>query len=357
MSIWRFSEQLPPIPQQHRVTLGEGETPLVRSTRLGPSLGLENLYLKLESANPTGSYKDRYAARAISVLLANDAPVCLGTSSGNAGAALAAYCARADLRCVLALVEAAPAGKLRQMAAYGAALVPIRGFGTNPDTTQQIMHDLEQLATDLHTKVQISAFKYCPEGMAGVSTISFELCEQLPAGIDHVFSPTSGGGLTLAVARGFHSLPIKPAVHCVQPSGNNTIAGPLREGKPAAQSCQCTTAISGLQVASVIDGHQTLSECRASGGNGYLVDDQQVFALQRRLAREEGIFCEPAGAVALTGAAEAVRRGEIAKDSTVVCLVTGAGFKDTAALERMASGGLHPLADSVEQLAELCVLN
>ncbi len=353
MSIWRFSDSLPSISKRHQVTLGEGETPLVRSTRLGPALGLDNLYFKLESSNPTGSYKDRYAARAVSVLLANNAPICLGTSSGNAGAAIAAYSARAGIRCVLALVEAAPAGKLRQMAAYGAELVPIRGFGTDPETTEQIMTDLEQLASGLNTKVQISAFKYCPEGMSGVSTISFELCEQLPEGIDHVFSPTSGGGLTLAVAHGFHSSPLKPAVHCVQPSGNNTIAGPLREGEPQAQTCQCTTAISGLQVANVIDGHETLAACRTSGGNGYLVDDEQIYAMQRRLAREEGIFCEPAGAVALTGAAEAIRLGEIKKDSTVVCLVTGAGFKDTAALERLASGGFHPIADSVEQLAEL----
>jgi len=353
MSIWRFSDQLPPIPEQYQVTLGEGETPLVRSTRLGPSLGLNHLYFKLESSNPTGSYKDRYAARAVSVLLANKAPICLGTSSGNAGAAVAAYSAKAGIRCVLALVEAAPEGKLRQMAAYGAELVPIRDFGTDPDTTQRMMGELEHLAGEMNTKVQISAFKYCPEGMSGVSTISFELCEQLPNGIDHVFSPSSGGGLTLAVAQGFHVSSIKPAIHCVQPSGNNTIAGPLREGKPQAQTCQCTTAISGLQVANVIDGHETLAECRASGGNGYLVDDQQIFAMQRRMAREEGVFSEPAGAVALAGAAEAARLGEIDLDSTVVCLVTGAGFKDTAALERLASGGLHPIADSVDQLAEL----
>lgn len=96
-----------------------------------------------------------------------------------------------------------------------------------------------------------------------------------------------------------------------------------------------------------------LDRCRATGGTGYLVDDQQVFQMQQGLAREEGIFCEPAGAVALTGAAEAVRKGEISKDSRVVCLVTGSAFKDTGSLIRIASEELHPMVESVEQLAGL----
>ncbi|MCA9229624.1 MAG: pyridoxal-phosphate dependent enzyme [Planctomycetales bacterium] len=353
MSIWRFSDQLPTIARQHQITLGEGTTPLVRSTRIGPSLGVDHLYLKIESANPTGSYKDRYAACAVSRLRADDAHVCLGTSSGNAGAALAAYSAVAGLRCILAIVESAPQGKLRQMLAYGAELVPIRGFGTNAEVTQQVMLDLERLAARLHTRIQISAFKYCPEGMQGVGTISLELCEQLPEGIDHVLSPTAGGGLTLAVARGFESTATRPAVHCVQPRGNNTIAGPLREGATVARACQCTTSISGLQVANVIDGHETLAACRASGGTGFLVEDEQVFEMQQRLAREEGVFCEPAGAVAIAGAAEAIRNGEISQESRIVCLVTGSAFKDSKSLEQMSSAGLHPMVDSVAEFSDL----
>ncbi len=351
MSIWRFSDHLPPLAKRWQLTLGEGNTPLLKSQRLGPSIGLDRLFLKVETANPTGSYKDRFAASAISRLSALKTPVCLGTSSGNAGAAMAAYCAVGGIRCVLAIVESAPVGKLRQMLAYGAELVPIRGFGTDAVATGRVMSDLQQLAADLHTDVQISAFKYVPEGMAGVETISLELHEQLPGGIDHVFSPTAGGGLTYAVARGFASTPIDPAVHCVQPEGNNTIVGPLRDGAESAVPCECTTAISGLQVANVIDGNETLRACRVSAGTGYLVADQQVRLLQRRLAVEEGIFCEPAGAVALAGAVEAVRRGEIDGNSTVVCLVTGSGFKDNSPARPGPTDGLHPMADSVQQLS------
>ncbi len=353
MSLWRFADHLPAVAEHARLSLGEGNTPLVRSRNIGPSLGLERLFFKIESSNPTGSYKDRFAASAVSHLVAEDAPLCIGTSSGNAGAALAAYCAPAGIRCVLAIVESAPRGKLCQMLAYGAELFPIRGFGTDAKKTRQVMADLEQLAADNHTCVQISAFKYSPKGMAGVETISRELCEQLVDGIDHVFCPTSGGGLTWAVARGFESALITPAIHCVQPSGNNTIAGPLREGAAQARSCDCTTTISGLQVANVIDGHNALGACRASGGTGYLVEDNLVYAMQQRLAREEGIFCEPAGAVALAGAVEAVRIGELASNATVVCLVTGSGFKDNASVERMTADLLRPPVESVEELAQV----
>ena len=353
MSIWQFSDSLPPVPERCQLTLGEGNTPLVRSQRIGPSLGLQRLFFKIESSNPTGSYKDRYAACAISGLCADHAPLCLGTSSGNAGAAMAAYCAVAGLRCVLAIVESAPAGKLRQMLAYGAELVPIRGFGTNAETTRQVMLDLQQMAAALNTQVQISAFKYSPQGMVGVETISHELQEQLPGGVDHVVSPTAGGGLTLAVARGFQALSNHPAVHCVQPVGNNTIAGPLREEAVEARPCECTTNISGLQVANVIDGHDTLRACRASGGTGYLVDDERIFQIQRRLAREEGVFCEPAGAVALAGAAEAVQLGELDANSTVVCLVTGSGFKDDKSTQRLTETELRPAVESVDELIQL----
>ncbi len=357
MSIWRFADRLPTVPKKFRTTLGEGDTPLVRSLRIGPSLGLENLHFKIEASNPTGSYKDRFAAGAVSHLLKNDAPLCLGTSSGNTGAALAAYSAVAGLRCVLAIVDTAPGDKLQQMLAYGADLVKIRGFGTDARMTNTIAQGLRQLATELKTQVQISAYKYSAPAMAGVQTIAWELAEQLPGGIDHVFSPAGGGGLTLAIARGFETTGTHcPAVHCVQPAGNNTMAGPLREGRDRARSCgECSSAISGLQVAGVIDGHDTLAACRQSKGSGWLVDDDHVLSLQKRLAREEGIFSEPAGAVALAGAVRAVEEGVLSADDSIVCLVTGSGFKDGTALQNMTSDLSCPLVDSLEAFTDIVI--
>ena len=356
MGIWRWADRLPPLDPGARITLGEGETPLVRSRRIGPSAGLGNLHFKLESTNPTGSYKDRYAAVAISHMVANHQGRCIATSSGNTGSALAAYCAAAGIACRIAILETTPEGKLKQMQAHGAGLVRVRGFGTDADTTRRVFEHLKSTAAEPDAALQISAFAYCPVGMAGVHTIAWELLEQAPGPIDQVYCPAGGGGLTLGVARGFQmaldrkELPSAVQVHCVQPEGNDTIATPLRDGLTKARAVKCTTRISGLQVANVIDGHDVIDACRASGGTGHVVKDEQVWATQVRLAREEGIFCEPAGAVATAAAIEAARNGRIRPDASIVCLITGSGFKDPQSVDRMLEGVECPTV-SLEELA------
>jgi len=334
------------------ISLGEGDTPLVRSRAIGPAAGLRNLFFKLETVNPTGSYKDRYAAAAISHMVAAGQKNCIATSSGNTGAALAAYCAAAHIRCRIAIVETAPAAKLQQMMAYGAEIYRVRGFGTDAAITARAITMLEALGKQPGHALQISAYQYSPHGMAGVESLAHELAEQRGAEIDHVFCPAGGGGLTLAVARGFENFSktnCRPAVHCVQPEGNDTIAGALREGADAARDVACTTAISGLQVASVIDGHDVIRECRPTGGTGHQVGDEETWAAQRRLAREEGIFSEPAGAVALAGALKAAANGEVDPDSTIVCLVTGSGFKDATSVGKMNADADCPLI-TVEEI-------
>jgi len=351
MSIWRFSKRLPSVPSEHQLSLGEGDTPLIRSRVIGPDLGLENLYFKLESVNPTGSYKDRFAASSVSHLLAKKRSLCLGTSSGNTGAALAAYSAAAGMRCVLAIVEGAPEAKLQQMQAYGAELIRIRGFGADAEVTRTVANQLRDLAASIETELQISAFAFAANGMAGVQSIAWELNEQLRDGIDHLFAPAGGGGLVLATARGFAGK--RTAVHAVQPEGNDTIAGPLREGLERARACECTTKVSGLQVASVIDGNQAVKACRASGGTGFLVSDDEAFDMQARLARSEGVFTEPAGAVSLAALSDAVAEGKIHHHETVVCLITGSGFKDTVSVERMTSRSHCPLVDDFADFESL----
>ena len=322
---------------------------MVKSRSIGPSLGLENLYFKLESLNPTGSYKDRFASAAVSHLVSEKATVCLGCSSGNTGAALAAYSAAVGLPCILAIVDSAPEPKLRQMQVYGATIVRVSGFGVDATTTRTVSDGLVRLAADLGTQVQISAFCYAPIGMAGVQIIAHEIAGSGIA-IDHVFSPAGAGGLALAVARGFEATDASPAVHCVQPAGNDTIATPLRDGHSSARAVECTTAISGLQVASVMDGHETLAACRRSGGTGYTVSDEFIYDVQTRMAREEGIFCEPAGAVAVAGVIRAAEGEEVAFDSNIACLVTGSGFKDEASQARMVgSPGGCPSVDSFSE--------
>jgi threonine synthase len=176
--------------------------------------------------------------------------------------------------------------------------------------------------------------------MAGVQTISYEIADALAGKSFSIFSPAGGGGLTLAVARGAEGSGGR--VHCVQPAGNDTIASSLRNGH-AARAVTSTTAISGLQVGGVLDGDHVIAACRRSGGQGYVVADEQVWAWQARMAREEGIFSEPAGAVALAGVEQAIVRGEVSAMEHVVCLVTGSGFKDERSLLRMTGEAGTPL--------------
>ena len=322
-------------------------TPLLRSIRIGPSVGLDNLYFKLETGHRTGSYKDRFAAAAVAEMKKKGQHTCIATSSGNTGAALAAYCAAADIRCCIAVVETAPPQKLIQMHAYGAEISRVRGFGLEPIVTEATFDRLKSSAGQSGCALQISAFCYSPIGMNGVETISREIASQLPEAA-HVFSPAGGGGLTLAIARGFGQTNTSPAVHVVQPDGNDTMAGPLRAGASQGREVDCLTNISGLQVPSVLDGNEVISSCRKSGGAGHLVSDDAIWATQRRLAREEGVFVEPAGAVALTGAMKAAAQGEIEKDAPVDCIMSGSGFKDFHSIEQMTADSSCPLIECEE---------
>lgn len=356
MAFWRWAHWLPEVPPEARLDLGAGETPLVRSRRVGPCAGLEHLHFKIECSNPTGSYKDRFGAMAISAMQAAGKSRCVATSSGNTGAALAAHCALAGMNCRIAIVDGTPAGKTNQMRAYGAALFMVRGFGHDAQITAATLAYLRQLGDRPDAALQVSAFWCSPVGMEGVRTISYELAEQVDGPIDHVFSPVGGGGLTLAVARGFEQLlgegriAREPRIHCVQPEGNDTVAGPLRAGADVGRVVDSTTQISGLQVPNIADGNALIPAARRTGGTGHLVVDPYVWEIQARLAREEGIYCEPAGAVAVAAALQARRSGEVSPGDRVVCLVTGSGYKDQHAVERMAGDGDVPRIEVSELL-------
>ncbi|GLU52823.1 pyridoxal-phosphate dependent enzyme [Dyadobacter frigoris] len=334
-TIWKYESFLPDVPEQYRLSLGEGDTPLIKSGFIGNELGLSNLYFKLENLNPTGSYKDRFAAVLVSEMRAAGQKVCIATSSGNTGAALSAYCAAAGITCMLVVVDGAPESKVKQMQLYGAQILMVKDFGKNAETTSKVFDDLEKICSSRQLPLPISAYRYCPSAMQGVETIVYEIQEMLPDGVDQIFVPAGGGGLTLAITKGVFSSSFNIKVNCVQPEGNDTIASALRKGEMKAKSVSASfTAVSGLQVANVIDGDQVINNCRKLGGNGYVVNDPDVFKWQKMLARKEGIFCEPAGAVALAGLADAIARKEIGKNETVVCLVTGSGFKDMMSVDR-----------------------
>src|SRR3954469_13704586 len=182
------------------VSMGEGNTPQVPSVQIGPAAGLRSLSFKLELCNPTGSYKDRFVAAELSRVLAPGAGACVATSSGNAGSSLAAYCARYGVLCTIIVNQNTPAGKLGQMRAHGARVLRVEKFGVAPDVTERSFELLREYSRTANARLVISAYRYCPEGMAGVESLGREIAKH--GGIRHVFVPVGGGGLFTAVCKG-----------------------------------------------------------------------------------------------------------------------------------------------------------
>jgi threonine synthase len=321
-----------------RVSLGEGNTPLIESTQLGPSLGLTRLFFKLENCNPSGSYKDRFIVAEMTRLLRVGARACVATSSGNTGASLAAYCARYGVRCAVVVNEHAPAGKLEQMQAHGVNVLCVKGFITFPDVTEGVFRILAELSAKRGLPLVVSAFRYCPEGMTGVVSIVEELLQQIPVRIDHVFVPVGGGGLFSAICQGFEWYSdLAPRVHAVQPRRCSTVVAAFERGDSEIRPIESTTHISGLAVPFDIDASLALEHLRRRGGRGFAVEDEEVFEAQQSMLSKEGIYCEPAGAAALAGLHRAVKQSVVRVDDTIVCLVTGHGFKDPSSVHRAAA--------------------
>lgn len=322
----RLGLTLPDAP----VSLGEGHTPLLPSRVLGARWGVPNLFFKAEHLNPTGSYKDRFALFVINGLLREGQRSLVATSSGNTGAALAAYAARAGVRLTLAINEQTPAGKLTQMAAHGARLLRLRGFGESAAQTQAIWERLRELCDAAGLPFVVSAFAYSPAAMRGVSTLAWELLDQLGDAPTAVYVPVGGGGLYSAICLGCADRQAAVRVEPVQPETNDTVITPLHQGLAAAvpvtggPPCR----ISGLSVPIDIDGTRALGHARAVGAHGERVEEALIREVQAELYRAEGLSVEPAGAVAVAGVRAAAAAGRLGAGDTVVAVLTGHGFKD-----------------------------
>ena len=341
----------PPSRPQAVVTLGEGNTPLVRS-RIGPTLGLDHLYFKLEQTNPTGSYKDRFAARLISLLVAGGHPLCLGTSSGNAGAAMAAYSAAAGIRCVLCVPDDAPPAKLVQILAYGAQLVRVRGMVGSVAALRGVLARLREVASARRMPLGVSAYTLSPDAMQGIDPLGQELIAALGVAPDRVFAPVGGGGLLVATWRGLQETSRVPTrIHAVQAAGNDTMVSALHAGEECAREVSTPARISGLVVPLDLHATTALHAVRDSGGDGHVVPDERVWEVQAQLARHEGLYVEPAGAVSVAGLRQAAEHGHIRPGERVVCLLTGHGFKDAAAARRLSQGdGQRDVVVSAEEI-------
>lgn len=326
--LWRYRAWLPAPPDVEPVTLGEGATPLVHLGRWAARLGLETVYAKLEYVGPTGSFKDRGASVLLTHARAIGARRLIEDSSGNAGAAMAAYAARAGLNCTVYAPAATPASKLRQIVAYGAEL--IEAPGTRDDVA------LAAQTAGREPGAYYAGHNANPYFVEGTKTFAFELIEAFRGNPpDHIVIPVGGGSLLAGCALGFTQWRQAgicariPRLHAVQPLACMPLVAAYRAGaeQPLPIERKQTVA-GGITIEHPPRGSLILRALRQSGGSAIAVDDDEILQAQRDLARAEGIFCEPTSAAACAGLTRLVHEGQIAPGERVVLAITGGGLKD-----------------------------
>jgi threonine synthase len=296
--IERYRNRLPVSDSTPVVSLGEGSTPLLRAPQASERLGAE-VYVKLEGANPTGSFKDRGMTVAISKALEDGARAVVCASTGNTAASAAAYAARAGLVAVVLQPEGAVASaKVAQAHAVGARVLEVRGsFDTGLEAARAL--------AERGTHVLVNSVN--PYRIEGQKTAAFEIVEELGAPPDVLALPYGGGGNTCAYARGFAE------------AGAGT---PRIVAGEAAQ--RATTLASAIRITQPVHAAKAVEAIGASGGVVVTLSDDEIIAAWRELAHE-GLFCEPASAAGYA----ALRHVEVEPGSRIVCVLTGHGLKDT----------------------------
>ncbi len=313
--IEKYRSRLPVTPATPIVTLGEGGTPLIPADKLAAIAGLPkgSLFLKIEGANPTGSFKDRGMTLAISKALEDKARGVLCASTGNTAASAAAYAARAGLPCVVFLPKGnVAAGKLAQSLMYGARIVEVRG-----NFDEALATALAAAKSSGYTVVNSSN----PWRIEGQKTGAFEIIEQLGAPPAFQFMPVGNAGNITAYWRGYReSGKTRPRMMGFQAAG----AAPLVLGRAVLKPKTIATAI---RIGNPVSREGALAARDESGGLIDKVTDAEIIAAYRMLARLEGVFCEPSSAAGVAGLLK-LSRARFPLKGRIVCILTGHGLKD-----------------------------
>ena len=306
--IERYRERLPFADDDPVVSLGEGSTPLVLAPRLSERVGSE-VWLKLEGANPTGSFKDRGMTCAVSAAVREGAKVVICASTGNTAASAAAYSARAGLRGAVIVPEGKIAtGKLAQALIHGARVVALRG------NFDQALSLVRELATRHPVALVNSVNEFRIQGQ---KTAAFELVESLAGELDALCIPVGNAGNITAYWKGFREMGCAPRMLGFQAAG----AAPIVHGAPVEHP---ETVASAIRIGNPARWEEAMDAMTSSGGAVNAVSDEQILHAYNFLAAEEGVFCEPASAASVAGL---LAHG--ARDARrVVCVLTGHGLKD-----------------------------
>jgi len=327
--LWRWQELLPVHEVNHRISLGEGDTPLITLTRIGNDLGLQHLYLKDEGRNPTGTFKARGFSVAVSKAKELGIERLFTGTAGNAGGALATYATRALLAAIIFMPLDSPLANINECRIAGADLNLIDG----------LINIAAQLADEkarIDSGFVVSTFKE-PYRVEGKKIMGYELAEsfawQFP---DVILIPTAGGTGLIGIWKAFKELRDlgwltnnnSPRLIAVQPEGCAPLVKAFTAG---AATCEpwidVQTVVAGLRVPKSFADRLILQAIRECEGTAIAVSDATILVAQRQLACEEGALAAPEGAAALAGLIQLVKSGRVKKADRIVLLNTGTGLK------------------------------
>ena len=315
----KYRSYLPVTGSTPVFTMGEGDTPLVKSRRIAESVGCDELYFKLEGCNPTGSFKDRGMVVAVAKAIESGGTSLVCASTGNTSASAAAYGTYCGLpTTVFVPIGNVARGKLTQAIAYGARIMLIDG---NFDKALALVRAL----VDKHPIVLVNSLN--PNRIQGQKTAAFEIVEDLGDAPDYLFIPVGNAGNITAYWLGFSEASqmgwttARPKMMGFQASG----AAPIVSGTPVENP---ETVASAIRVGNPASWDRAIEARDESGGTIDIVSDDDIIEAYEMMGQGEGIFCEPASAAAIAGLLKLTKAGLNLTGKRVVCIVTGTGLKD-----------------------------
>ena len=340
----RYARYLPLTPDTPALSIGEGETPLVRSRHLAGELGIDELYFKLEGCNPTASFKDRGMVVAVAKAMERGYGTIMCASTGNTSASAAAYGAAAGLETVVLVPQGNVAeGKLSQAVAYGARVINLRG---NFDDALRIARELaEARSVCLVNSVN-------PDRIEGQKTAAFEIVDVLGDAPDLLFIPVGNAGNITAYWKGFREYhdggkaARLPRMMGFQAEG----AAPIVGGKPVEDP---QTIASAIRIGNPANWQGALTARDESEGDIKTVSDAEILEAYKLMARREGIFCEAASAAGVAGLIKLAQAGHELAGRTIVCVITGHGLKDPGLARELADHPPEEAPADVEAVARL----
>jgi threonine synthase len=333
---WKYGELLPVFDESFIVTLGEGNTPLLKAEKLASSIGAEELYLKNETRNPTWSFKDRVFTVMVSKALEYGCNTVAVTSTGNAAAAASAYSAKAGIRCYIFVPEITSTAKITQMLMHEAKVIKLKGGLLEAGSLA--LEACKQFGW-FHITTGKSMQPYSTEGP---KTLAYEIAEQLNWEVpDNVVVPVGAGDTLGGIWKGFKDLKEiglinkLPRMVAAQAEGAPLVVKAFREKKQFFQVApiEPKTIAAGIKVG-ILTGPWPLNALKESDGEAETVSDDEIVQAEKMMARTESLFAEPASAAPIAVLKKLLDKGKIGKDESNVCVITGSGLKDIDALEK-----------------------